>query len=278
MPATLFVVSTPIGNLEDVTLRALRILREVAVVAAEDTRHTARLLQHYQIPTPMVSYHEHNERERTPGLLARLEAGESVALVSDAGTPLLSDPGFHLVREAIDAGIRVESVPGPSAFTAALAVSGLPLDRVTFLAFPPPRRAERASWLAELAGVRGTLVFFEAPHRIRATLEDLIAQLGDRYVVIARELTKMHESVIRGWLSEILIGQLEERGECVVMVSDQKQTQGEITIAITDDRLVAEFGELTKNNGCSPRDAVTTLALRHGVPKQRIYKATNQRT
>ena len=169
MPATLFVVSTPIGNLEDITLRALRTLKEVAVIAAEDTRRTGHLLQHYQIATPMVSFHEHNERDKTPALLARLQSGDPVALVSDAGTPLLSDPGFHLVREALTAGIPVESVPGPSAVTAALAVSGLPVERFTFVGFPPPQRTtvlvacsarERAR---DRRAVRGT-----APHPAHA--------------------------------------------------------------------------------------------------------------
>ena len=166
MPATLFVVSTPIGNLEDITLRALRTLREVAVIAAEDTRRTGHLLQHFEIRTPMVSLHEHNERDRTPALLARLQAGESIALVSDAGTPLLSDPGFHLVREALNAGIPVQSVPGPSSVTAALAVSGLPVDRFTFVGFPPARSGQRGAFFAGLTGQAGTLVLFEAPQRI----------------------------------------------------------------------------------------------------------------
>jgi 16S rRNA (cytidine1402-2'-O)-methyltransferase len=274
MPATLFVVSTPIGNLEDITLRALRTLREVTVVAAEDTRRTGRLLQHYQIATPMVSLHEHNEREKTPVLLARLQAGEPVALVSDAGTPLVSDPGFHLVREALAAGIPVESVPGASALTAALAVSGLPLERFTFLGFPPARSGQRSAWFAALGGQAGTLVLFEAPHRIRPTIEEVRTHLGERWVVLARELTKIHETVSRGWVSDLLEGPLEERGEYVVLVSDQTKPARGIGQSPTDDQLRAEFGEMTNERGFSPRDAVAGLAERHRVPKQRVYKVT----
>src|SRR5436190_10281732 len=167
MPGTLFVVATPIGNLEDITLRALRVLRDAHVVAAEDTRRTGQLLRHYDIRTPLVSFHDHNEHGRTPDLVARLVSGDTVALVSDAGTPLISDPGFRLVREAIAAGVRVDAVPGPSSLTAAVSIAGLPVDGFTFAGFPPARTGERARWLADLADVPRTLVFFEAPHRVR---------------------------------------------------------------------------------------------------------------
>jgi 16S rRNA (cytidine1402-2'-O)-methyltransferase len=274
MPATLFVVSTPIGNLEDITLRAVRTLREVAVIAAEDTRRTGHLLQHFEIRTPMISLHEHNERERTPGLLARLQAGESIALVSDAGTPLLSDPGFHLVREAVRAGLPVQSVPGPSSLTAALAVSGLPLDRFTFLGFPPARRGQRGAFFAGLTGQAGTLVLFEAPQRIRPTLEDVRAHLGERLVVLARELTKIHETVSRGWVSELLAGPLDERGEYVILVSDQVQEFRCPLEAVTDVELRERFGMMTSSGEYSARDAVAALAERYHVPRQRVYKAT----
>ena len=274
MPATLFVVSTPIGNLEDITLRALRILREVAVIAAEDTRRTGHLLHHYQIATPMVSLHEHNEREKTPGLLARLQSGEALAVVSDAGTPLVSDPGFHLVREAVAAGIRVESVPGPSAVTAALAVSGLPVDRFTFLGFPPARSVQRAAWFESLATQPGTLVFFEAPHRIRPTLETVHNVLGDRQIALARELTKVHETVSRGWASDLLSADLEHRGEYVVLVSDQLREAEARPAEVSDADLRDEFWSMTKDDGHSARDAVASLAERHQVSKQRVYKAT----
>ena len=274
MPATLFVVSTPIGNLEDITLRALRTLREVAVIAAEDTRRTGHLLQHYQIATPMVSLHEHNERNKTAALLSRLRAGEPVALVSDAGTPIVSDPGFHLVREAVAGGIPVESVPGPSAVTAALAVSGLPVGRFTFVGFPPARSGQRSSWFAALKDQASTIVLFEAPHRIRPMLEDLRTHLGERFVVLARELTKIHETISRGWVSDLLAGGIDERGEYVVLVSDQVREVQATAEPVSDESLKTEFCLLTNNRAISARDAVAALADRHHISKQRVYKAT----
>ena len=190
MPGTLFVVATPIGNLEDITLRALRTLREVSLIAAEDTRRTARLLSRFDIRTPLVSLHEHNEAAEVPGLLGRLRAGDSIAVTSDAGTPLLSDPGALLVREALASGIRVEAIPGPSAVLTALVSSGLPADTFTFLGFPPARGAARQRWLGALAAEQRTVVFFEAPHRVRETVAEVAALLGERAVAIARELTK----------------------------------------------------------------------------------------
>jgi 16S rRNA (cytidine1402-2'-O)-methyltransferase len=275
MPATLFVVSTPIGNLEDITLRAVRTLREVAVIAAEDTRRTGHLLQHFEIRTPMISLHEHNERERTPGLVARLQAGESIALVSDAGTPLLSDPGFHLVREAVRAGLPVQSVPGPSSLTAALAISGLPVDRFTFLGFPPARKTQRGAFFAGLAAQAGTLVLFEAPQRVRPTLEDVRAHLGERRVVLARELTKVHETVYRGWITELLESALEDRGEYVILVSDQTRESHITPEPVSDNELRDKFGIMTKAGARSARDAVAALADEYGIPKQRVYKATS---
>jgi 16S rRNA (cytidine1402-2'-O)-methyltransferase len=274
MAATLFLVATPIGNLEDVTFRALRTLREEAVIAAEDTRRTGNLLRHYDIGTPILSLHEHNERNRTPALIGRLQAGDAVALVSDAGTPLISDPGFLLVREAIAAGIRVEAIPGPSALTAALAVSGLPVDEFTFLGFPPARAGPRAAWFASRAGRAGTLVLFEAPHRVRATLTDIHAHLGDRFVVLARELTKVHETITRGWISELMSDTMEERGEYVILVSDQTLPATAALPEVTDEELRIEFGSMTESGGISARDAVSALAQRHNVSRQRVYKAT----
>jgi 16S rRNA (cytidine1402-2'-O)-methyltransferase len=274
MAATLFLVATPIGNLEDVTFRALRTLREVAVIAAEDTRRTGNLLRHYDIGTPILSLHEHNERDRTPALIGRLQAGDSVALVSDAGTPLVSDPGFLLVREAIAAGIRVEAIPGPSALTAALAVSGLPVDEFTFLGFPPARAGPRAAWFASRAGRAGTLVLFEAPHRVRATLTDIHAHLGDRFVVLAREMTKVHETITRGWVSELMSDTVEERGEYVILVSDQSRSATVASPEVTDEELRFEFGSMTESGELSARDAVSALAQRHNVPRQRVYRAT----
>src|SRR5580765_307816 len=189
MPGTLYVVATPIGNLEDVTLRALRVMREVSLIAAEDTRRTARLLQHYSISTRTTSLHEHNERSKTPSLIARLVAGESIAVVSDAGTPVVSDPGSHLVAAAHAAGIKVEPIPGPSAALAAISGSGIGGDGFLFVGFPPSKAGARRGWLSSLADEGRPFVMYEAPHRIRATLEDMLVALGDRTVALGRELT-----------------------------------------------------------------------------------------
>ncbi len=222
---TLYVVATPIGNLEDLTARARRILSEVDVIACEDTRHTRLLLAHYSIATPVVSYHEHNEARRTPDLLQRLRRGEHVALVSDAGTPALSDPGYLLIREATVAGVSVVAVPGASAVTAALTVSGLPTDRFVFLGFLPRKPGPRRRTLDEVAGVPWTLVLFESPHRIATVLQDLLAALGDRRMALARELTKRFEEVFRGTVSEALhhLQAHAPRGEFTIVVEGARR-------------------------------------------------------
>jgi 16S rRNA (cytidine1402-2'-O)-methyltransferase len=218
---TLFLVATPIGNLEDITRRAVRILSEVSTVAAEDTRHTRRLLDHLGISVPVLSLFEHNERSRVPGLLRRLEAGDSVAVVTDAGSPGIADPGFPLVRAAIEAGVRVESVPGPSAVIAALQVSGLATDAFTFVGFLPPKGAARRRRLVELSERRETVVAFESPHRIVAALEDLDAVWGGRPIALARELTKAFEEVLRGTPAEVAeaLTPDKRRGEMVLVLS-----------------------------------------------------------
>jgi len=218
---TLFLVATPIGNLEDITHRAVRVLSEVPVVAAEDTRHTRRLLDHLGISVPVLSLFEHNERSRTPGLVRRLLAGESVAVVTDAGSPGIADPGFPLVRAAVEAGIRVESVPGPSAVVTALQVSGLATDAFTFIGFLPPRGAARRRRLEELSGRRETLIAFESPHRIMAALEDLEVVWGARPIALARELTKTFEEVLRGTATEVRAALVPDkrRGEMVLVLS-----------------------------------------------------------
>ncbi len=217
------VIATPIGNLRDLSARARESLESADVIAAEDTRHTLVLLQSIGVSRPLVSLHAHNETQRVPELLARLEAGETVALVSDAGTPLLSDPGFELVREAARAGHDVYAIPGPSAITAALAVAGLPTSRFCFEGFLPARDSERRSRLAQLAAETRTLVFFEAPHRIAQMLADLVAEFGaDRRAVVAREMTKAHETVYRGTVGELATLARDEpnfqRGELTVVV------------------------------------------------------------
>ncbi len=221
MPGKLLVVATPIGNLDDLTPRARAAFEAADVIACEDTRHTGLLLHHLGIKKPLVSLHEHNERQRLPRLLADLEAGRTVALASDAGTPLLSDPGFLLVREAAARGIRIEPLPGPSALLAALVASGLPPYPFTFAGFPPPKSGKRRTFFRTWAALPHTLIFFESPHRLLASLDDAVAELGDRPAAIARELTKLHEEVLRGALSE-LRAELGKRpslkGEFVVVV------------------------------------------------------------
>jgi 16S rRNA (cytidine1402-2'-O)-methyltransferase len=273
MPGTLFVVATPIGNLEDITLRALRVLREVAVIAAEDTRRTAHLLARHAIATPMTSLHEHNETRKTPAVIARLLSGESIALVSDAGTPTISDPGGHLIREAIAAGIRVETIPGPSAAMAAIAVSGMPTESFTFLGFPPARSKARTEWFDRLRATGGTVILFEAPHRIRRTLEDLKEVVGDCDVVVARELTKAHEELVRGPITAILAGQLNERGEFVVIVNIGLKTEYGPDRALDVSGLMAELGAMTNSEASSKRQTIAALGKRHGMTPNEVYQA-----
>jgi 16S rRNA (cytidine1402-2'-O)-methyltransferase len=273
MAGILYVVATPIGNLEDVTLRALRILREVSLIAAEDTRRTARLLQHYSISTRTTSLHEHNERVKTPSLVDRLRAGESIALVSDAGTPLISDPGQTLVAAARAAGIRVESIPGPSAVMAALASSGLPTHEFVFLGFPPTRSKDRKKWLADLGAQTRLAVFFEAPHRIRRTLSDLETQLGrDRVIAVGRELTKAHEELVVWPIYQHIEYFSEPKGEFTVLVPPAGPTEpGDRPVPETDD-LRREFGELTNNGEVTRRQALKVLAERHGMAVNELYR------
>ncbi len=271
MSGTLHVVATPIGNLEDITLRAIRVLKEAGLIAAEDTRHTARLLQRYEIRTPMTSFHEHNEREKLPSLIGRLKSGQSLAIVSDAGTPGVCDPGYRLVRAAIDEGISVEVVPGPSALLTALLASGLPSDSFTFLGFPPAKGRAREAWIAETAAQPRTVVFFEAPHRIRQTLEDLGRMAGTRAVAVARELTKFHEQVARGTLSDI-IGQLPEpRGEFTVVLGPSTGLPSRV--APSDETIWSDFQRLVTESRTSRRAAISALVRRHGLSSKAIYDA-----
>jgi 16S rRNA (cytidine1402-2'-O)-methyltransferase len=273
MPGTLFVVATPIGNLEDITVRALRVLREVAVIAAEDTRRTAHLLARHAISTPTTSLHEHNESKKTPALIARLQKGDDVALVSDAGTPTISDPGGYLVRQAIDAGLRVEPIPGPSAAMAALAVSGLPTDTFTFLGFPPTRSKPRIEWFDRLRAVAGTVVFFEAPHRIRDTLRALQQAVGDCPVVVGRELTKAHEELVRGPISSVQNRLPNALGEFTVVARiDRQLGRGEMRPPSSQE-LASEFGEMTSKSAISRRGAIAALARRHGMAPNDVYAA-----
>jgi 16S rRNA (cytidine1402-2'-O)-methyltransferase len=262
----LFVVATPIGNMADITLRAVRVLGDVDLVAAEDTRTTRKLLSHHGIKTPLISYHDHNEALRTPELLHRIENGQSIAIVSEAGTPSISDPGYRLIREAISAGISVEPVPGPSALLAAVVVSGLPSDAFVFEGFLPRRAGERRRRLDELAAERRTLVFFEAPHRLDKTLADMLEVLGDRQVALCRELTKIHEEVRRGLLSE-LVSELQRRpvkGELVLVVEGAMEVAGDMDAAVTETvELVA--------SGQSVREATRAVAEQRGVARRALY-------
>lgn len=229
MPGTLAIVSTPIGNLEDITYRAVRTLREVSVIAAEDTRRTHKLCAHYEITTPLTSYHDFNKEEKTPVLLKRLEEGADIALVSDAGTPLISDPGYYLVKHAIAANIPVVPIPGPSAVLAALTASGLPTDSFTFLGFLPRKRGARVKLLAHFVHDPRTLIAFESPHRLASSLNIIDETLGSRRVVIARELTKLHEEIIRGNTNE------------VVQAYPIHSMKGEITLVIEGNKPKGNF-------------------------------------
>jgi len=222
MPGTLYLVATPIGNLEDITLRALRVLREADLIACEDTRQTGKLLSHFGIDKPMVSYHEHNEATRAVELVAKLEGGANIALVSDAGTPLVSDPGYRLVTTAIGVEVPVVPIPGTSAVLSALAAAGLPTDAFRFSGFLPVKSGQRRKVLETLRGEDCTLIFYEAPHRILETLSDVSVAYGSRPVVVARELTKLHEEFMRGTLDELAAAfadPLKARGEIVLMIS-----------------------------------------------------------
>jgi len=273
MPGTLFVVATPIGNLEDITARALRVLRQAALIAAEDTRRTAHLLARYAITTPTTSLHEHNEASKTAALVRRLERGESIALVSDAGTPTVSDPGTRLIRAAIEAGLRVEPIPGPSAALAALAASGFPSDTFLFLGFPPTRSKDRVKWLNDLIKAGRTVVFFESPHRLRVTLEELQAVVGDCQVVLGRELTKIHEELVRGHISTVLSMLKEPVGEFTVVI-DIGHLIESIDVRPPDDRSLAiELGELTETGHLSRSQAVIDLAKKHGLARNAVYSA-----
>jgi 16S rRNA (cytidine1402-2'-O)-methyltransferase len=268
MPGTLYIVATPIGNLEDITLRALRVLKEVDVVAAEDTRHTQVLLNHYGIQTPLTSYHEHNERTKAEALVKQLLKGQDVALVSDAGTPAISDPGFRLVKQAVDAGIRVIPLPGASALTAVLSASGLPTDRVAFEGFLPAKKKQRREKLRALRDEARTLLFYEAPHRLAETLDDVHELLGDREAVLAREVSKVHEEFLRGRISELLhaLRRREIRGEFTLIISG---SAGEI--AVTEDRLKAEIYELHLR-GMRVKEIAEVLGEKFGYPKKEIYR------
>jgi 16S rRNA (cytidine1402-2'-O)-methyltransferase len=273
MPGTLYLISTPIGNLEDITYRALRMLAEVELIACEDTRHTRKLLNHYGINTRTISYHEHNERERAAELLGLIESGSDVAVVSDAGTPGISDPGFRLVQRAIESRVRVVPVPGPSALVTALVTSGLPTDEFFFGGFLPARSGARRARLSELRSFPATLIFYEGPHRIAATLKDAYQILGEREAVVARELTKIHEEIARGRLSELaerFSSPEHARGEMVLIIdrtaieSEDENDATTVSIAALVTALEAE--------GLDHRAAHKRAARELGISRDEAYR------
>jgi len=268
MPGILYIVATPIGNLEDITLRALRVLREVDVIAAEDTRHTQILLSHHDIHTPLTSYHEHNEKTKAQELVTRLARGKNIALVSDAGTPAISDPGFRLVVQAIRAGVRIIPIPGASALTAVLSATGLPTDRFVFEGFLPAKKKLRRERLQTLRDETRTLIFYEAPHRLKDTLDDIHELLGNREAVLAREVTKIHEEFLRGPVSALVreLGSGEVRGEVTLIISG---SAGESRV--NEDLLKAEIREL-KGQGLRVKEIAEVLGEKFGYSKKDIYR------
>jgi 16S rRNA (cytidine1402-2'-O)-methyltransferase len=272
MAGTLFVVATPIGNLEDVTLRALRVLRDVQLIAAEDTRRTARLLAHHGISTPTLSFHAHNARGRIPQILARLTAGQSLALVSDAGTPGVSDPGVELVQACVQASISVDPIPGASAPLAAVIASGFPVIPLTIYGFAPSRAKDRSDWLKTLASVPTTVTFFDAPHRIRATLDEAQQFLGERQICLARELTKVHQEFIRGTVSSVIERLTEPRGELTIVVEPPQ-------VVINKPNYDAEFrcgieiGLLPEKQALTRGQIVAQMARSLGMSRRDVYAA-----
>lgn len=273
---TLYLVGTPIGNLEDITARALRILREVAVVAAEDTRQSLKLLRHFEIQTQLVSYHEHNQRTAGPALIERLQAGDSVALVTDAGMPAISDPGEDLVRLALAAGVPVIPVPGPTAFVSALVVSGLATERFAFDGFLPTKKKEREAALARLASEERTVMLYEAPHRLLDTLEDLDRVLGARPMAAARELTKLHEEVVRGTPADLLthFEARAPRGEFVLVIGGAPQVEP-VAESWTPEGLKEAVDALVAT-GLRPNDAMKRVGERFGLSKRDVYQTLLQ--
>ena len=270
MPGTLYLVATPIGNLADITHRALQVLKDVELIACEDTRHTRKLLNHYGIDTKTISYHEHNEQQREAQLIDLLKQGSNVAVVSDAGTPSISDPGFRLVRAAIESDVPVVPVPGPSAMLSALVAAGLPTDEFFFAGFLPSKGNARRARLAELQSIPGTLILYEAPHRLAAALKDAFETLGEREAVVARELTKVHEEIRRGLLSELAADYAEQkdlRGEIVVLI-DRRVLGAAKTKAVSVAALVAQF----EHDGLDHRAALKKAARELGLPRAEAYR------
>jgi 16S rRNA (cytidine1402-2'-O)-methyltransferase len=272
MSGTLYVVATPIGNLEDITLRALRVLRDVSLIAAEDTRRTAKLLAHFAISTPTTSFHSHNARSKTPQLVSKLEQGQSIALVTDAGTPGVSDPGVELVAACVTAEIPIDPVPGASAPLVAAIASGFALDSLTIRGFVPSRSNDRSRFIASIDEMDQAVTFFEAPHRIRQTLAEAAHVFGERPIVVGRELTKLHQEFLRGTTAEVLARLSDPKGEFTVVIGPKART--EVQIELPDDQAVAEeFGRIAEMDVDGRRAAIATVARKYGRPAREIYAA-----
>jgi 16S rRNA (cytidine1402-2'-O)-methyltransferase len=266
----LYVVATPIGNIEDITLRALRVLSNVDMVAAEDTRLTGRMLSQYQISSPLISYHDYNEAERAPQFIQKLQEGVSIALVSDAGTPSVSDPGYRLICAAIQSGVKVIPVPGVSAAIAALSVSGLPTDAFMFLGFPPKKQVRRMALLKDIESEARTLIFYESPKRVLSFLNDALAVLGDRSGVVCREMTKRYEEFVRGSISEImsdLSGRREIKGECTLVISGKNKDN-----PLSSEFLESTVSEFLMHASESPGELARKIALKFGIPRKTAYQ------
>jgi 16S rRNA (cytidine1402-2'-O)-methyltransferase len=266
----LYVVATPLGNLEDITLRALRVLKGVDLIAAEDTRHSRKLLLHYAIETPLTSYHDHIERQKAPRLVETLKVGKSIALISDAGTPGIADPGFHLVAAAIAAGVRVEAIPGASAVAAALSIAGLPTDRWVFEGFVPAKAGPRRRFLEALAHEPRTIVAYETSRRLERCLRDMRESLGDRRVVIVRELTKMFEEVVRGSVTQVLehLAERPPQGEVTLLIAGS-ETRPPAALA---EALPAAIERL-RGEGLSLKEIARTLSRERNISRRQVYQA-----
>ena len=271
----LYICGTPIGNLQDITIRVLNILKEVKLIAAEDTRHTKILLIHYQINTEVTSYHEYNKFKKAPYLVEILKNGQDIALVSDAGMPGISDPGYVLINLALDNNIKIIPIPGVSALTTALVVSGLPTDKFVFEGFLPRKNKERKRYFKSIKNEERTIIFYEAPHRLKRALKDMLEILGDRKIVIARELTKKYEEIIRGKLNLVLseMNTKEIKGEITLVVQGGIKEKGNDTIDfLKDEGIMEKYLKKLKNQGYSNRDIIKNTQEKLNIPKNLIYK------
>ncbi len=271
----LYICGTPIGNLEDITIRALKILKEVKLIAAEDTRHTKKLLIHYQINTKVTSYHEYNKFKKAPYLVEILKNGQDIALVSDAGMPGISDPGYVLINLALNNNIKIIPVPGVSALITALVVSGLPTDKFVFEGFLSRKIKERKRYFKSIENEERTIIFYEAPHRLKRTLKDMLDVWGERKIVIARELTKKYEEIIRGNLSQVIteINTKEIKGEITLVVQGGIKKKGNDTIDfLKDECIMEEYLKKLKNQGYSNKDIIKIAQEKLNIPKNTIYK------